>query len=123
MVTHEPGAKGKCLLIDLGGGSCEVTLSDKGLIKSMVSLPLGAVRLQQAFLPSDPPAKEDVGRLKQYIDRELKRAERKLGTPRVPLVIADFGDGVGAGRGELCDSEEAAGEAVGRTEVRAAEAE
>ena len=91
VVTHEPGAKGKCLLIDLGGGSCEVTLSDKGLIKSMVSLPLGAVRLQQAFLPSDPPAKEDVGRLKQYIDRELKRAERKLGTPRVPLVIATSG--------------------------------
>jgi exopolyphosphatase/guanosine-5'-triphosphate,3'-diphosphate pyrophosphatase len=91
VVANEPGAKGKCLMIDLGGGSCEVTLSDNGLIKSMVSLPLGAVRLQQAFLPSDPPAKEDVGRLKQYIDRELKRVERKLGTPRIPLVIATSG--------------------------------
>src|SRR3978361_1159956 len=28
VVTHEPGAKGRCLLVDLGGGSCEVTLSD-----------------------------------------------------------------------------------------------
>ncbi len=91
VVTHEPGAKGKCLLIDLGGGSCEVTVSDGARIKSMVSLSLGAVRLQQEFLPTDPPAKEDVARLKQYIDRELKRAEKKLGTPRVRLVIATSG--------------------------------
>jgi exopolyphosphatase / guanosine-5'-triphosphate,3'-diphosphate pyrophosphatase len=91
VVTHEVGARGRCLLIDLGGGSCEVTLSDGGRIKSMVSMPLGAVRLQEEFLRSDPPAKEDVARLKQFIDRELKRAEKKLGTPRVGLVIATSG--------------------------------
>jgi exopolyphosphatase/guanosine-5'-triphosphate,3'-diphosphate pyrophosphatase len=91
VVTHEPGAKGRCLLIDLGGGSCEVTLSDGGTIKEMVSLPLGAVRLQQEFLQQDPPAKEDLARLRQYIDRELKRAERRLATPRVGLVIATSG--------------------------------
>lgn len=91
VVSHEAGAKGKCLLIDLGGGSCEVTVSDGARIKSMVSLSLGAVRLQQEFLPTDPPAKEDVARLKQYIDRELKRGEKKIGTPRVSLVIATSG--------------------------------
>ena len=79
------------MLIDLGGGSCEVTLSDQGRIREMVSLPLGAVRLQQEFLRADPPEKLDIGRLKQYIDRELKRAERKLGAPRVSLVIATSG--------------------------------
>jgi len=91
VVTHEPGAKGRCLLIDLGGGSCEVTLSDAGNIKEMVSLPLGAVRLQQEFLQHDPPMKEDIGRLKQYIERELHRGEKKLGHPHVPLVIATSG--------------------------------
>ncbi|WP_213807668.1 Ppx/GppA phosphatase family protein [Granulicella sp. dw_53] len=91
VVTHEVGARGRCLLIDLGGGSCEVTLSDAGRVKAMVSLPLGAVRLQQEFLRTDPPAKADVARLKQFIDRELKRAEKKLGTPRVGLVIATSG--------------------------------
>src|SRR6202453_4969111 len=91
VVTHEVGARGKCLLIDLGGGSCEVTASDGGRIKTMVTMPLGAVRLQEEFLQSDPPAKEDVARLKQFIDRELRRAERKLGTPRVSLVIATSG--------------------------------
>ncbi len=91
VVTHEVGARGKCLLIDLGGGSCEVTLSDGGRIKNMVSMPLGAVRLQEEFLRVDPPAKEDVARLKQFIERELRRAEKKLGTPRVGLVIATSG--------------------------------
>src|SRR5271168_745289 len=60
VVTHEVGARARCLLIDLGGGSCEVTLSDGGTIKEMVSLPLGAVRLQQEFLQQDPPAKADL---------------------------------------------------------------
>src|SRR5690242_2505036 len=91
VVSHEPGAKGKCLLIDLGGGSCEVTVSDGARIKSMVSLSLGAVRLQQEFLPTDPPEREDIARLKQYIDRELKRGEKKIGIPRVSLVIATSG--------------------------------
>jgi exopolyphosphatase / guanosine-5'-triphosphate,3'-diphosphate pyrophosphatase len=91
VVTNEAGARGRCLMIDLGGGSCEVILSDQGRIKEMVSLPLGAVRLQQEFLRNDPPEKQEIARLKQYIDRELRRAERKMGTPRVSVVIATSG--------------------------------
>jgi exopolyphosphatase / guanosine-5'-triphosphate,3'-diphosphate pyrophosphatase len=68
-----------------------VTLSDGGRVKEMVSLPLGAVRLQQEFLEHDPPLKDDVARLKQYIDRELSRGEKKLGHVAVPLVIATSG--------------------------------
>lgn len=91
VVTHEVGARGRCMLIDLGGGSCEVTISDRGRIKTMVSMPLGAVRLREEFLRTDPPPREDVARLKQFIDRELRRAEKKLGTPRLGLVIATSG--------------------------------
>jgi exopolyphosphatase/guanosine-5'-triphosphate,3'-diphosphate pyrophosphatase len=91
VVTHEVGARGRCVLIDLGGGSCEVTLSDGGRIKSMVSLPLGAVRLQEQFLQTDPPPKEDVARLKQFIERELRRADKKLGVVRAALVVATSG--------------------------------
>jgi exopolyphosphatase/guanosine-5'-triphosphate,3'-diphosphate pyrophosphatase len=91
IVAQEEGAQGHCLLIDLGGGSCELSVSERGSIKSIVSLPLGAVRLQQEFLQTDPPTKEDIARLKQFIDRELTRAERKLGKPHVSLVIATSG--------------------------------
>src|SRR5208282_3279485 len=36
---------GRVLLIDLGGGSCELIVSSKGQIERVYSLPLGAVRL------------------------------------------------------------------------------
>ena len=55
-----------------------MTVSDKGRVQAMGSLPLGAVRLQ-GFLESDPPTKEDIGRLKQFIDRELAIGEKTLG--------------------------------------------
>ena len=49
-VMREPGTQGRCLLVDLGGGSCEITLSDRRRIVETVSLPLGAVRLTEEFL-------------------------------------------------------------------------
>ena len=91
VVTHEPGAQDRCILIDLGGGSCEVSLSEGGRIREMVSLPLGSVRLQQEFLHSDPPTADQMRQMNSYIDREIRKLERKLGTPDVPLVIATSG--------------------------------
>ncbi|MBS1814041.1 MAG: Ppx/GppA family phosphatase [Acidobacteria bacterium] len=91
VVTHEPGARGRCLLIDLGGGSCEVTLSEGGRIREVVSLPLGAVRLQQEFLRSDPPEKEDLHRLHHFIERELRKVDKRFREVRIPLVIATSG--------------------------------
>jgi len=91
VVTHEPGARGRCLMIDLGGGSCEITHSENARIKEMISLPLGAVRLQQEFLHTDPPDKEDIARLRKFIDLQLRRATRKLGLPKVGLVLATSG--------------------------------
>src|SRR5258707_3954175 len=70
VVTHEVGARGKCRLIDLGGGSCEITLSEGGRIKAMASLSLGAVRLQQPVLQTDPPPQEDIKRVEQLIHCE-----------------------------------------------------
>jgi exopolyphosphatase/guanosine-5'-triphosphate,3'-diphosphate pyrophosphatase len=43
------------LMADLGGGSCELTVSSEGHIRNTVSLPLGAVRLTNEFLRHDPP--------------------------------------------------------------------
>ena len=56
VMTNEPGAAGKVMLVDVGGGSCEITLSEHKRIKETISLPLGAVRLTQEFIPADPPS-------------------------------------------------------------------
>ena len=90
-VMNHPGTKGRCLLIDVGGGSCEITLSERRSIRETVSLPLGAVRLTEEFLGEDPPAAEQIARLKQLIARELRKAERRLGAVHVSLVIATSG--------------------------------
>jgi exopolyphosphatase/guanosine-5'-triphosphate,3'-diphosphate pyrophosphatase len=91
VVDWEPGTRGRCVLMDLGGGSCEVTVSDHKRIDAMVSLPLGAVRLTQEFLRSDPPTDEEIGRMKQFIARELRRAARKIDPTGAKLVIATSG--------------------------------
>jgi exopolyphosphatase/guanosine-5'-triphosphate,3'-diphosphate pyrophosphatase len=90
-VSNEPGARGRCLLIDLGGGSCEVTLSEQGRIREMVSLPLGAVRLTREFLRHDPPTAEEIAHMRQFLQRELRRAERKLVGHGVQMVFATSG--------------------------------
>jgi exopolyphosphatase/guanosine-5'-triphosphate,3'-diphosphate pyrophosphatase len=95
VMTHEPGAAGKCILVDVGGGSCEITLSNHKRIQETVSLPLGAVRLTQEFLRTDPPSEEGLARMKQFIARELRRAHRRfqagISTGYKPLVICTSG--------------------------------
>jgi len=87
----EPGAGGRVLLLDLGGGSCEITLSEHKHIKDTISLPLGAVRLTEQFLSDDPAPRDGLKRMRQLIARELRRAHRRIQPGRAPLVIATSG--------------------------------
>ncbi len=91
VMTNEPGSSGRVILVDVGGGSCEITLSEHQRIKETVSLPLGAVRLTQEFIPTDPATEEGLARMKQFIGRELRRAHKRIQPENVPLVIATSG--------------------------------
>ncbi|HVZ85126.1 MAG TPA: Ppx/GppA phosphatase family protein [Terracidiphilus sp.] len=110
VMQNEPGAGGRVLLIDLGGGSCEITLSEHKRIRDTVSLPLGAVRLTEEFLQADPASPGDLRRMHQLIARELRRAHRRIQALRAPLVIAT--SGTAAALAEACA---AAGKAAKRT--------
>src|ERR1700734_649702 len=97
----EPGAGGRrVLLLDLGGGSCELTLSEHKRIKDTISLPLGAVRLTEQFLHADPAPADGLARMHRVIARELRRAHRRIQPGRVPLVIAT--SGTAAALSEAC---------------------
>jgi exopolyphosphatase/guanosine-5'-triphosphate,3'-diphosphate pyrophosphatase len=91
VMENEPGAGGRCVLIDVGGGSCEITLSEHKRIRETISLPLGAVRLTEEFLRSEVPEKEEVARLRQFIARELRRAKRRIDATGVRLAIGTSG--------------------------------
>jgi exopolyphosphatase/guanosine-5'-triphosphate,3'-diphosphate pyrophosphatase len=99
-LMSEPGTGGKVLMIDLGGGSCEITLSEHKRIKETISLPLGAVRLTEEFLAVDPAPSEDLARMRRLIARELRRAHRRIQPGRVQLVIAT--SGTAAALAEAC---------------------
>lgn len=79
------------LLVDLGGGSCELTISSKGHIRDTVSLPLGAVRLTNEFLHHDPPRKAELRRLRGFVEREIGRIADRITRARPKTVIATSG--------------------------------
>ncbi|MDK9710503.1 Ppx/GppA phosphatase family protein [Acidaminobacter sp.] len=55
---------GRVLVIDIGGGSAELILGDSEGIAHKVSLPLGAVRMTERWLKSDPPTMSEVDALR-----------------------------------------------------------
>jgi exopolyphosphatase / guanosine-5'-triphosphate,3'-diphosphate pyrophosphatase len=79
------------LMVDLGGGSCELTISRGGHIRDMVSLPLGAVRLTDEFLRHDPPRKGELKRLQGFVAREVNRIASRIVAAKIKNVIATSG--------------------------------
>jgi exopolyphosphatase/guanosine-5'-triphosphate,3'-diphosphate pyrophosphatase len=79
------------LMVDLGGGSCELTISSRGHIRDTVSLPLGAVRLTNEFLHHDPPRKAELLRLRGFVEREIGRIADRITRSRPKTVIATSG--------------------------------
>jgi exopolyphosphatase/guanosine-5'-triphosphate,3'-diphosphate pyrophosphatase len=82
---------GRMLLIDLGGGSCELIISNKGQIERLFSLPLGAVRLTREFLKHDPPAAIELEQMRGYIREEIGRLQHKLTMHKINLTVATSG--------------------------------
>ena len=79
------------LMVDLGGGSCELTLSSRNHIRDTVSLPLGAVRLTNEFLHHDPPRKPEMRSLRGFVEREIGRISERIIRAQPKAVIATSG--------------------------------
>jgi len=78
------------VLMDIGGGSTEYILGDGREPQFLHSLKLGAVRLTEQFLTSDPPSPAQLERLQHYIanqlERPLQQIQPLLGSQPVRLV-------------------------------------
>ena len=79
------------LMMDLGGGSCELTISKQGHIKETTSLPLGAVRLTNEFLRHDPPREGELERLRGFVTRYVGRVAQRISASGVKMAIATSG--------------------------------
>jgi exopolyphosphatase/guanosine-5'-triphosphate,3'-diphosphate pyrophosphatase len=78
----------RALIVDVGGGSAEVILSDRGATPVAFSKPLGAVRLSEVFLKSDPAAPLELHQMNEYIEEKLATPLRRIGVGPFDRVIA-----------------------------------
>ena len=83
-----PYPKGRLLTVDVGGGSAEVIVGENGHLVEASSKKIGAVRLQEVFLKSDPPARLELEQMSEYIDQRLDSVVRRLRARKYDRVVA-----------------------------------
>src|SRR6476646_7730931 len=69
---------GTLVSLDIGGGSLELAAGGDEDPDVALSLPLGAARLTRDSFDGDPPDKESVARLRDYVDDQLADPVSKL---------------------------------------------
>ena len=82
-----PHPNQRILIIDIGGGSAEYILAEHGRLTAAFSRPLGAVRLKEVFLATDPPTAEQLKRLDEYIEEKITPALKRIGQGPFDRVI------------------------------------
>jgi Exopolyphosphatase len=78
----------RVLMIDIGGGSAELILSEHGRMAQAFSKPLGALRLKEVFLKSDPPDPRELHRMEEYIQERIVDAVKRFGNAAYDRAIA-----------------------------------
>jgi exopolyphosphatase / guanosine-5'-triphosphate,3'-diphosphate pyrophosphatase len=81
------------VLVDIGGGSTELTWLVAGRATASVSLAWGLQRLADAAPTSDPPLPAELVRLRKFIRKILKKARKALpeGLPATRLALGTSG--------------------------------
>jgi exopolyphosphatase/guanosine-5'-triphosphate,3'-diphosphate pyrophosphatase len=80
--------KQRLLVADIGGGSTELILSENGHIVESFSKPLGAVRLTEMFLKSDPADPHELLRMQKYIQERIAGPVTRFGAAKIDRMIA-----------------------------------
>ena len=87
-LLHLRQPKTHTFVLDLGGGSVEFIAARRGHVVEAKSLPLGALRLTERYLHSDPPTTTERRALEREVDAAVARLTARF--RRVPSARADF---------------------------------
>jgi exopolyphosphatase/guanosine-5'-triphosphate,3'-diphosphate pyrophosphatase len=83
----------RALLVDLGGGSTELSLVDRGTLRASRSLPIGTVRLLEAFHKGGGAITPEGAELaNEYIERQLREAEGEFARGAFDVVVGTGGN-------------------------------
>jgi exopolyphosphatase/guanosine-5'-triphosphate,3'-diphosphate pyrophosphatase len=88
VASRWPHLRERFLIIDIGGGSAEIIFSEAERMRQAFSRPLGALRVQEMFLRSDPPRENEIHRMEEYIQERSAPALRKIDNARIDRVVA-----------------------------------
>ena len=88
VASRWPHPKERFLIIDIGGGSTEIIFSEVERMRQAFSRPLGALRVQEMFLKTDPPRESEIHRMEEYIQERIAPALRKIDSTRIDRVVA-----------------------------------
>jgi exopolyphosphatase/guanosine-5'-triphosphate,3'-diphosphate pyrophosphatase len=83
-----PKLRKPVLIVDIGGGSAQLILSENGRLVDSFSKQLGAVRLTEGYLKSDPPDPREIARLQKHIRERLAGPLERFGHGQVHRMIA-----------------------------------
>jgi exopolyphosphatase/guanosine-5'-triphosphate,3'-diphosphate pyrophosphatase len=91
-LTHRSVARvfdlthGTAAVADIGGGSLEVVFSTNGVITENSSMPLGAVRVTEAFGGADQCGGPNYKKMRQFIEKSIAKDVREHDLPPTILV-------------------------------------
>jgi len=87
-LAHFDLGSGRAVVMDIGGGSLELALSEDGLVERLVSLPLGAIHMSERYLSPDA-RKKGLRKLRKQVRNEVRR--RLTRHWRVPRIFCSGG--------------------------------
>lgn len=79
------------LFLDIGGGSVEIAVANPTNIFCLFSLPLGAVRLTEEFIATDPPRHKEVRNLQQFTRDKLRAVVRRMEKEKFTMAFGSGG--------------------------------
>ena len=82
---------GRAVVIDVGGGSVEITLGTGTSIQLAKSFKLGVIRLTQRFVRTDPLSERDERRMVKHIESEIDRHCEQIAAIGFDRVIGTSG--------------------------------
>jgi exopolyphosphatase / guanosine-5'-triphosphate,3'-diphosphate pyrophosphatase len=82
---------GRAVVVDIGGGSVEVTLGTARQVQMTRSFKIGVIRLTERFVRSDPLSERDERRLAKYVTRECAQYLDALAAKGFHRVIGTSG--------------------------------
>ncbi len=97
----------RAMLVDIGGGSVEITLVTDGQILSTESYKMGSVRLLQVLEEKKHGEKQFNQLVREYVDATQRRMKKELGKEKIDICIGTGGniEALGDLRKELFDKD------------------